>query len=43
MEEESCPSKKRLWKSKHAAERQEIREWLDARVAEADSDVDDFW
>jgi hypothetical protein len=43
MEEEPGPSKKHLRKSKWVAERQERCEWLDARVAEADSDADNFW
>jgi hypothetical protein len=43
LDEEACPSKKHLWKSKCLLERQEIRGWLDARVAEADSDANDFW
>jgi hypothetical protein len=43
LEEESCPSKKRHRKLKRLLERQERRERLDARVAEADSDTDDFW
>jgi hypothetical protein len=42
MEEEQSPSKKHLQKSKHIAKRQEMREQLDAHVAEADSDADDF-
>jgi hypothetical protein len=43
LDEEASPSKKRLQKSKRLLERQERRERLDARVAEADSDADDFW
>jgi hypothetical protein len=39
LEEESCPSKKHHWKSKHLLERHER---LDAPVVEVDSDVDDF-
>jgi hypothetical protein len=45
MQEEAGPSKKRLQKSQHIIERQERcerREQLDAPVAEADSDADDF-
>jgi hypothetical protein len=42
LDEEASPSKKRLQKSKRLLERQERRERLDARVAEADSDADDF-
>jgi hypothetical protein len=42
MEEEPCPSKKCLRKSKCVIETQERCERLDARVAEADSDADDF-
>jgi hypothetical protein len=42
MEEELGPSKKRIQKIKYVAKRKEIRERLDARVAEADSDTDDF-
>jgi hypothetical protein len=42
MEEEPRPSKKCLRKSKRLAEKQERREQLNARVAEADSDDDDF-
>jgi hypothetical protein len=37
------PSKKRIWKSKHVIERQERHEQLNAHVAEADSNADDFW
>jgi hypothetical protein len=43
LDEEAGPWNKRLWKSKHFLERQERREWLDARVAEADSNADEFW
>jgi hypothetical protein len=43
MEEEPRPSKKCLRKSKRLAEKQERREQLNARVAEADLDDDDFW
>jgi hypothetical protein len=43
MEEEPCPSKNHLRKSKWVAEKQERCEWLNARVTEADSDADDFW
>jgi hypothetical protein len=42
MEEEPSPSKKCLRKSKRLAQKQERRERLNARVAEADSDADDF-
>jgi ketosteroid isomerase-like protein len=42
MEEEPHPSKKRLRKSKRLTEKQERSEQLNARVAEADSDADDF-
>jgi hypothetical protein len=42
-EEEPGPSKKRLRKSKWLAKQQERHEWLNAHVAEADSDADDFW
>jgi hypothetical protein len=42
MEEEPRPSKKRLQKSKRVAEKQEMHERLNTRVAEADSDVVDF-
>ncbi len=42
LDEEACPSKKRIQKSKCLLERQERRERLDARVMEADSDADDF-
>jgi hypothetical protein len=42
MEEESGPSKKHLQKSKRLIEKQEMREQLNARVAEADSDGADF-
>jgi hypothetical protein len=42
LDEEASPSNKRLQKSKHILERQEIRERLGAHVAEVDSDVDDF-
>jgi hypothetical protein len=43
LDEEAGHSKKRIRKSKHLLERQEKRERLDARVAEAYSDTDDFW
>jgi uncharacterized protein with NRDE domain len=43
MEDELSPSKKCLQKSKWLAEKQERHDRLNARVAEADSDVDDFW
>jgi hypothetical protein len=43
MEEEPGPSKKCLQKSKQLAKKQERRERLNARVAEVDSDADDFW
>jgi hypothetical protein len=42
LDEEAGPSNKRLQKSKHLLRRQERRERLDACVAEADSDADDF-
>jgi hypothetical protein len=42
MEEETCPSKKRLQKSKCVTERQERCERLDACVAKADLDTDNF-
>jgi uncharacterized protein with NRDE domain len=42
MIEESVPSKKHLQKSKWVVEKQERHEWLNACVAEADSDADDF-
>jgi hypothetical protein len=42
MEEEPCPSKKLLQKSKCVTKRQERHEQLDALVAKADSDADDF-
>jgi hypothetical protein len=42
LDEEVCPSKKRIQKSKCLLERQERRERLDARVMQADSDADDF-
>jgi hypothetical protein len=42
LDEEACPSKKHLWKSKRLLERQERFEQLDACVADADSDADDF-
>jgi hypothetical protein len=42
MEEESGPSKKHLRKSKRLIEKQEMREQLNAHVAEADSDAADF-
>jgi hypothetical protein len=40
--EEAGPSNKHLQKLKHLLKRQERRERLDARVAEADSDADDL-
>jgi multidrug resistance efflux pump len=43
LDEEAGPSNKRLQKSKRLLERQERHGWLDARVAEADSDADNFW
>jgi hypothetical protein len=43
MEEEPGPSKKRLQKSKWLNEKHERRKWLNAHVAEADLDADDFW
>jgi hypothetical protein len=43
MKEEPGRSKKRLQKSKWLAEKQERREWLNARVVEVYSDADDFW
>jgi hypothetical protein len=42
LDEEACPSKKHLQKSKRLLERKERREHLDARVAEAYSDANDF-
>jgi hypothetical protein len=42
MEDEPGPSKKRLRKSKRLTEKQERRERLNAHVAKADSDADDF-
>jgi hypothetical protein len=42
LDKEAGPSKKHLQKSKHLLERQEKREQLDANVAEADFDADDF-
>jgi hypothetical protein len=42
LDEKVGPSKKHLQKSMCLLERQERRERLDARVAEADSDIDDF-
>jgi uncharacterized protein with NRDE domain len=42
MEEEPSTSKKHIQKSKRVTERQERHERLDARVAEADLDADDF-
>jgi hypothetical protein len=42
MKEELGPSKKYLRKSKWLAEKQERREWLNARVTKADSDADDL-
>jgi hypothetical protein len=41
--EEAGSSNKSLQKSKCLLERQERREWLDARVTEADFDADNFW
>jgi hypothetical protein len=43
LDEEVSPWNKHLQKLKCLLERQEIREWLDIRVAEADSDTDEFW
>jgi hypothetical protein len=43
LDEEACPSSKHLRKSKRLLERQERREWLDARVVEAYLDADDSW
>jgi hypothetical protein len=43
MEEEPGPSKERIQKSKCVTERQERCEQLDACVAKADWDADDFW
>jgi hypothetical protein len=42
LDEEAGPSKKHLQKSKHLLERQERRERLDARVAEANFDANNF-
>jgi hypothetical protein len=42
LDEEAGPSNKRLQKSKNLLERQERLERLDTRVAEVDSDVDDY-
>jgi hypothetical protein len=42
MDDEPGPSKKCLQKSKQLAEKQERRDRLNARVAKADSDADDF-
>jgi hypothetical protein len=42
MEEEPGPSKKHLQKSKRLAEKQERHEQLNVRVAEADSDANNF-
>jgi hypothetical protein len=42
LEDEPCPSKKRLRKSKRLAKKQERRDRLNVRVAEADSDANDF-
>jgi hypothetical protein len=42
LDEEAGPSKKCFWKSKCLLKRQERCERLDARVIEADSDVDNF-
>jgi hypothetical protein len=42
LEDEPCPSKKRLRKSKRLAKKQEWSDRLNARVAEADSDANDF-
>jgi hypothetical protein len=43
MEDEPGPSEKRLQNSKWLTEKQERCEWLNARVAEADLDANDFW
>jgi hypothetical protein len=43
LEEEPCPSKKCLQKSKCLFKRHEQRERLDACVIEADSNADNFW
>jgi hypothetical protein len=43
LDEEVGPSNNCLQKSKRLLKRQERREWLDARVTEADSVVDEFW
>jgi hypothetical protein len=42
LDEEACPSKKQLQKSKRLLERKERLEQLDARVVEADSNADNF-
>jgi hypothetical protein len=42
LDEEPCPSKKCLSKSKRLLKRQERHQWLDARVVESVSDADDF-
>jgi hypothetical protein len=42
LDEEAGPSNKRLQKSKRILKRQERREWLDTRVAEAYSNANDF-
>jgi hypothetical protein len=42
LDEKTGPSNKRLQKSKRLLERQERCERLDACVAEANSDADDF-
>jgi hypothetical protein len=42
LDEEACPLNKYLQKSKCLLERKERCERLDARVAEADSDADEF-
>jgi hypothetical protein len=42
LDEEAGPSKKCLQKSKRLLERQDRCELLDAHVAEANSDADDF-
>jgi hypothetical protein len=43
MQDEPSPSKKCIRKSKWLAEKQEWCDRLNARVAKADSDADDFW
>jgi hypothetical protein len=42
LDEEACPSKKHIWKSKRLLERQETYEPFDAHVVEADSDAENF-